>query len=248
MTKATSANGCHRILCYGDSLTAGLVTDNNNGAAAVYAPYAPHLEKALLHEQQQPSVIVARVRQRGIPGWTAAAMCQDLDGPNTGLRSALQAFSAMPFPTTTTTGDDDDKSNTANAGVSLVIILAGTNDIGYGSSAHDICQTIITLHRVCLESGVARTLALAIPPSAYQSINAQAASLVQAINQELQDYCRQHPDQTTYMLFPFEYSRDDGNWCADGLHFSARGYQTLGESLAPIVSSILQQLSAVKQQ
>jgi hypothetical protein len=238
------------------------------------------LERALNNNQQQPqqqqrlessSEIssspaasgsgsgIVMVRHRGIPGWTANAMSQDLDGPNTGLRSALQALSTMPIP-----GVDNDDDAAGDAGISLVIILAGTNDIGYGFDQSDIAQAIIALHRTCFENNVPRTLAIAIPPSAYQSINAQAATLVQGINQELQDYCcrsqsqevgqqqqqrKQRASTTTYMSFPFDYnstSRD--HWSADGLHFSARGYQTLGEKLAPIVSAILQELEQEEEQ
>jgi GDSL-like Lipase/Acylhydrolase family len=275
----------HRILCYGDSLTAGLVTDSNNQQ---YSPYAPHLETALnqshmqqqqqqqqqrhyessslpatgttdtaLAQAQQPPVV--RVRPRGIPGWTAHTMTQDLDGPSTGLRSALQALSAAPRIAPSGGGGEVLEECNRNAAVSLVIILAGTNDIGYGYSAHEIAQNVIALHRTCLDQcGVARTLCIAVPPSAYQAIHAPAAALVRDVNRELQQACCQSQEEqqqkhrtTTFMAFPFKYDSrktTETNWCADGLHFSVRGYQSLGESLAPVVASILQELEAEQEQ
>jgi len=104
----------HRILCYGDSLTAG-TTDS---LYELY-PYAPHLEKALndlvVETTTRSSSCRYVVRHRGMPGWTASTMVEATDDPQCGLRAAIQAVSgnAPPLPP-----------------LACVIILAGTNDLG----------------------------------------------------------------------------------------------------------------------
>ena len=69
-----------RVLCYGDSLTAGTSPPHD----ALY-PYAPVLENAI-----GSSVLV---RHRGLPGATAAAMLQCVDDEQRGLRSLLHKTS-----------------------------------------------------------------------------------------------------------------------------------------------------------
>ena len=69
-----------RVLCYGDSLTAG-----TSPPLGTLHPYAPQLEAAI-----GPSVLV---RHRGLPGATAAAMLQWADDEQRGLRSLLRKSS-----------------------------------------------------------------------------------------------------------------------------------------------------------
>ena len=69
-----------RILCYGDSLTAGTF---NMEEPDVLFPYAPHLEAALKLKG------AAIVRHRGLPGWTAQGMVDSVDDANVGLRGLL---------------------------------------------------------------------------------------------------------------------------------------------------------------
>lgn len=226
VTSAASPRRVHRILTYGDSLTAG--TSGNQ-----LFPYAVYLEQALLLQQRNgsnndnnaggggvgTSVVV---RHRGMPGWTTQAMLDDLDGDRTGLRSAIQAVRDPPL--------------------SLVILLAGTNDLGHGFTVEEITQNLKQLHTVCHENGVARTIAIGIPPSGYQAQNEKAAALAAAINSNLQQFAEQQPSKTSYMPFPFPFERGGENWFSDTLHFSERGYKVLGESLAPVVEQILQSL------
>lgn len=198
----------HRILCYGDSLTAG------TSGYSLY-PYAPYLEKAFNDRQDRQHEIV--VRHRGLPGWTAAAMVEEVDGPSTGLRSAIR-----------------------NApGLSLVIILAGTNDMGYGHGETRIMDDILQLHKIALEEDVPKTIAISLPPSGYQSFNDEARKLADQINRSLKEACNGANSRTIFVPFPFEYERGGAYWDPDSLHFSELGYKTLGESLIATVESAL---------
>ena len=178
-------------------------------------PYAPYLEAKLKERGNNNNVVV---RHRGMPGWTTTSMLDDLDGERTGLRQAIRAVRDPPL--------------------SLVILLAGSNDIGYGYSEQEITENILKLHQISYDNGVPRSIAIGIPPSGYQSINEQARALAAAINKNLEDFCAKE-DRATFMPFPFPFEQGGENWYVDGLHFTQHGYQTLGENLAPVVEKVL---------
>jgi lysophospholipase L1-like esterase len=150
-------------------------------------------------------------------------MLDQLDGP-VGLRSAIQAIQEQ------------------SSSLSLVIVLAGANDVGVGSGAEEVVGNLLKMHRVAWECGVPRSLAIGIPPSGYQAANSDARQLVNQINDEL----RRTSEGCTmaYTSFPFPYEASGKNWDDDGLHFSPDGYQALGESLAPTVRRILEEVDA----
>ena len=220
MTFASTPNSRRkelRVLAFGDSLTAG------TSGFELY-PYAPYLEEAMNNKRaaegkSAPAVVV---RHRGLPGWTASAMVQDLDGERTGLRSAIRAVKDPPL--------------------SVVILLAGTNDLGYGFAADEVTASILKLHKVCFEEGVPRTIAIGVPPSGYQSVNVEARALANAVTTNLEAFCSSNSDKTRFHPFPFPFEPNGKNWYADGLHFSQRGYQVLGESVAPVLEEVLHSL------
>ena len=210
---STTNSARHRILCYGDSLTAGTSGRDE-------FPYAPFLQDKL--------GTMAQVRWIGLPGWTADNMLNNRDNDSIGLMAALQRY------------------NTQDPGefqhpVSLVILLAGTNDMGHGFDKDEISSNLYKMHELCLENQVPHTIAIGIPPSGYQARVPQAAELAQSINQNLKAYC-DRSSTCTFVDFPFQYERDGANWYADGLHFSRKGYQVLGEALVPTVESVLDAL------
>jgi lysophospholipase L1-like esterase len=216
-TAAVTTNSrVFNILCYGDSLTAG-----TSPPGAEYYPYASYLEQAL-KDKGLENVLV---RHRGLPGWTTHQMLKDLDHEETGLRSAIKgAIEQDPV-----------------AGVSLVILLAGTNDLAQHITAGEIASNVRALHVVSYATGVPRTLAIGIPPSGYQWWEESAAALAGKINGKLKEWVSQE-DKASYHASPFPFERGGENWAPDTLHFSPRGYQVFGESLAPIVKQILDSL------
>lgn len=176
-------------------------------------PYAPHLER-LLRERYSWNVVVHHV---GYPGWTSGALLSELprlpDNPP-----------------------------------AVAILLAGTNDLAYETDPSKIVGSIVQLHEACHQQGIPHTVAIAIPPSGYQSQYPQAAELAATVNQQLAQYCHQKqqqrqqqrlPTSSSFVEFPFAFDRQDERWSPDGLHFAPIGYQSLAESLAPIVADIL---------
>lgn len=210
----------HRVFCYGDSLTAG------TSGMGEY-PYGRHLQAALANNNNDK----VQVEWLGLPGWTAHAMVQNQNDAIVGLQARLQAYN----------NNDDNKKDYLHP-VSLVILLAGTNDMGYGFDEEEITNHLVQLHQICATNGVPHTIAVGIPPSGYQTMVSSAADLAQATNQNLRQYGQAHPGATTYTDFFFAYEAGGVHWDADGLHFSPQGYKVLGESLAPIVQRVLTSL------
>jgi lysophospholipase L1-like esterase len=118
-----------QVLCYGDSLTEGMVP-----LARVLHPYAQSLQRVL---RTHPSLKDVVVQHQGLPGWTSAQTVRDVDGVD-GLRLAI--------------------SEIANPPPSLVIILAGTNDLGNALVASFIAEPIQALHAICYEEGIPHTI------------------------------------------------------------------------------------------
>ena len=261
LTVNNNANGYpHRVLAYGDSLTAGTCGPN-------YFPYSVYLEQALYERQQQKQregqnnggtdgdVRNIVVRHRGIPGLKVQEMVDNLDGDRRGLRNAIQSIS--------------------DPSLSIAILLAGTNDLGYELIYHNnnvelaaetILKNIMTLHQVCYDNQVPYTIAVGVPSSGYQYRMVDAANVVSIVNEQLQRYASAAAAHTNvdgtvtppttappvplddkgrsrmiYMEFPFEYIPNGENWHSDTLHLSKKGYEVLGESFVPVVEQIVYQ-------
>jgi lysophospholipase L1-like esterase len=152
------------------------------------------------------------VQHRGLPGWTSNDLLRS------DAREAIKAASPMK----------------------VAIILAGTNDLGQTPDPRPIIENVIALHRLFSAAGVPQTVAIGVPSSGYQSAVPEAAQKAQTVNDALAQFCESEPG-ATYVPFPFGFSQGDDKWSPDGLHFSPKGYQILGESLAPVVQKLLMQ-------
>jgi lysophospholipase L1-like esterase len=171
-------------------------------------PYAPHLEAKLEN---------VMVRHVGFPGWTSDQLLEDANGAS-GLRTIIRRNKDTPL--------------------SAVVLLAGTNDLGFERPVQDIVDSIVALHRLCYDENVAHTVAIGVPPSAYQSVNKEATQYAQQVNEGLKGFCNSE-SRATFVPFPFGWAQGDERWASDGLHFSPSGYKELGESLAPFVQMTL---------
>mmetsp|Transcript_25883 Transcript_25883/g.34360 ORF Transcript_25883/g.34360 Transcript_25883/m.34360 type:complete len:260 (+) Transcript_25883:1-780(+) len=215
-----------RVFCYGDSLTAGTAPP----LFELY-PYAPHLERAVnaARSSSSSSSSPVQIRWRGLPGWTSSNMKEDIDDSTIGLRSTILKIS--------------------NPSISLVVLLAGTNDLAYASKASDVTDVLIDMHNMCLEQGVKRTIAVGIPQSAWQNQNLEVKNMVKEVNASLESYCKETQatrgekgNYATFCPFPFEYAANDVKWSSDGLHLTSEGYEALGLGLVPTVLDVLDDL------
>ncbi|KAL7572558.1 hypothetical protein ACA910_000378 [Epithemia clementina (nom. ined.)] len=227
----------HGILCFGDSLTAGTSGPN-------MFPYAKYLQEALdksnhNHTSSDTKYTKSKnnstegespfeVRHVGIPGWTAEKFVEEKDHPERGLRTIIKNWPS------------------SSSHLDLVIILAGTNDLGKPKeSGHAIAKQVIELHKLCYQSGVPRTIVLAIPPSNFQVRSHKSRAMAAVANGNLKIFAKQEP-RATFVNYPFEFDKYDKQsqkyWHSDGLHFSELGYKKLGQYLKPYVLEILNEL------
>jgi len=210
-------NGCkpYRILCYGDSLTAGFC---NNGKK--YEPYGYTLAKKLSASGCPSDVYVC-----GLSGLTAKellagaskAVLVDIAGARgRGLANILQQ--SDPFD--------------------LVIIMSGTNDLGYNRPASDIFEDICALHSYCHQRG-AQTVAMAVPTSTKATGRWESSR--QLLNQRLEKWSQQFPGSVSFAhageMVPVMKERHLVE--RDGLHFSPEGSRQLGTLLEPLVAGLL---------
>ena len=235
-----------KIFCFGDSLTAGM-----SPPLKTFFPYGPHLQNAFSEETNQAVVVT----HSGFPGWTSIQLLPELQAALSGYPSQHQqqqqqqqqqqpaSSSSLPsqLPSLLATPQSGYPPN-----YGLILLLAGTNDLAWNTANPDLVATnVIALHQTAHGMGVPHTIAVAIPPSAFQKRFPQVAESAARVNELLQDYCQTEP-RATFVPFPLPYrssgtndNSEDVNWSTDGLHLSPRGYQKMGQSLAPIVEEIL---------
>ncbi len=200
----------YRVYCYGDSLTAGLLPGGS------HFPYAQVLRKQL--QQIDPHI---EVNFMGLSGWTAKELLEDTDY----LPKALEETAYPP--------------------IDLVILLAGTNDLGHsllpiegGKTREDeIFGNVWKLH-VLAHSKNAHTIAISVPGSRFQYVNAQAKATCGRLNVLIKSKCDENP-LCTYLQCPIEYSPETPLFSEDGLHFSEEGYKHVAHNLVPVVLKAL---------
>jgi lysophospholipase L1-like esterase len=134
----------------------------------------------------------------------------------------------------------------------LVLIMAGTNDLGVPqSSAKEVLACLESMHRACWAVGTP-TLALSIPESLVTGNPTQypeAAQKWHAINKGLAAWgqvaqgknpCKRPFFVNTAELVAFGMAaRCQGLWDPDSLHFTAAGSREFGTKLAPVIRSHL---------
>lgn len=222
---STSGSACapgatrHRILAFGDSLTAGYHSDGER-----FAPYAAALAQSLGGCGHS-----AEIWACGLSGLSARQMLEHADAPHVrdfagragpGLRHLLREQG--PF--------------------SLALLMAGTNDLGKQSPAA-IARSVEALHAVCHREGVP-TVMLLVPPNRSTSRSPKHRERWRQVNALLSDWAQSlgRKDGVTLCLdtstlVPF--TPENGLWEDDGLHFSAAGSRQLGCRLAALVGPLL---------
>ena len=241
---ATTTTTTKHVFCFGDSLTHG-----TSPPQLEEYPYGKHLRDALLSYGPDASEGVsaplpATVEWLGLPGWTSRSLLREVD-----LKGCLVQMAAARRrdPQATAAAAAGETTATTNLPpFDLVIILAGTNDLGYETEPRPIVESIRGIHAIAHGLGCP-TIALGIPPSGYQSVSTPARNLAGAVNRELEAWAAETAgaaaaDSPTARYVPHpirDFDPSGGLWAPDGLHLSPEGYRFVAEELAPIVAEIL---------
>lgn len=212
------------VACFGDSLTAGLhdCPPGRRLDRCSFSPYAPLLE-AELSETHVKGVTVVH---QGYSGWTS------------------QELLTSPRGGTSQPGLADMLYRKNGHVVDLVVILAGSNDIGKrrDASEEDIVESIWALHSVAHAKGIA-TLAISVPPTGYgmgvRSKDQWEATRAR-VNNLLRTRCAAIKPRCSYVDNPLTWSgAGDARWEPDAVHLSKAGYHALGVGVAPAVAAAL---------
>ena len=211
-----AGTSAHRILCYGDSLTAGFCYHGSK-----FIPYAKTLQ-AQLRSALNSEV---EVDHYGFSGWTAEEML-----------SSSQAKELEDF-----TGSRGPGLATAlkSRSYSLLIFMAGTNDIGTGRKAEVVFTDLKNL-MMFAQASHTRVLNIGIPDTKQKGpdwLNTRR----QTVNTLLARHADMDNKWLTFLPCPVTSSNPE-YFDTDGLHFSPEGYAALGVSLTEGVCKILQDL------
>ena len=190
-----------RVLCYGDSLTAGFTARTQY--TGVFSPWAPHVADAL-------SVPV--IHHVGMCGWKTAQMLEGLDSASNvdvckvscrGLRRLLE-----------------------EGAYTHVLLMAGSNDLKT-RSATEITESLQRLHSVCHAAG-ARTLALAIPHFKGSSLpESVRGGRRRTVNENLRAFAAGSGGWCDFgdpAEEEMEWEEGSCDFEADGLHLTCSGY------------------------
>lgn len=202
-----------RILCYGDSLTAGFCSGGRQ-----FEPYGRAMRDALADGGFACDVAIC-----GHSGMTThemacavgSALVDVVGCCGKGLRRILEEDG--PFD--------------------LVLIMSGTNDMGKGAHQDSVLKSLGQLHAICHAQGVP-TVALAPPPAPGQGRDRELSRL--SLLQRVQHMTHNTPGIWA-CIDPAESlpATDARLWEKDGLHFSILGSRTLGKYLAVLAAEKL---------
>lgn len=123
----------------------------------------------------------------------------------------------------------------------VVLILAGTNDLGMGYESEIVVESIKKLHHTCHERGI-RTVALSLPPNVACERSPAYKEKWRTVNRALLDWSRDWRDRVALFVDTSEMVPLDAEgvyYNIDRLHFSAQGAERFGIELAHLLGPIL---------
>jgi lysophospholipase L1-like esterase len=202
-----------RILCYGDSLTAGFYAGGTR-----FSPYATALKEALANLGFACTLTVC-----GLSGRLAAEMVDEAHVPKTRPDICGEVGKGIAR----TLDDADDPFD-------LAILMAGTNDLGSFIDVSTTQQAVCKLHDICHSRGVP-TVVLAAPCTFKESQKKFRRSLGEWSNQAEHVLAFADPEKMIPRSVP-------AYWEKDHIHFSPAGSRALGFALAPVIAEVLQDL------
>lgn len=123
----------------------------------------------------------------------------------------------------------------------IVLILAGTNDLGMGYESGHVVESIKQLHHTCHQRGT-RTAALSLPPNVACERSPAYKKKWDSVNTALFDWSRHLSDKVALFVDTNDVVPLDAEgiyYNIDRLHFSAQGVERLGIELAHLLAPLL---------
>jgi len=198
----------HRVLCYGDSLTAGFYSGGQ-----WFQPYG----RALANEMAAYGV-TCQVAVCGLTGKSAEEMLL-------GVNASLVDQCGILWKGLARTLEEDGPFD-------LVMLMAGTNDLPFASRRKNAAANLRALHQLCHRRGIP-TVAMA-PPLAPVG-DASWCSNRRVLLEDMEIAFQGLAQHLTYMDPSIILSHEDPlMWDPDALHFSQIGSYMLGKSLAKL--------------
>lgn len=202
-----------RVLCYGDSNTVGFCQNGRR-----YQPYGQALSDALAAAWTPCEVTAC-----GLCGLTAKEMVEEV-------------YSAIIKPRSGPTGKGLARLLEDDGPFDLVVIMAGTNDIGTHLKTDATQGHVANLHALCHEHGVP-TVNVA-PPQAH------SVQWARTERQHLADLMGAWASSSPGVLLHMDAEElvprsAISCWELDEIHFSAQGSNTLGRLLAAKIAAVL---------
>ncbi|KAK6083035.1 GDSL-like Lipase/Acylhydrolase [Seiridium cupressi] len=215
-----------RILCLGDSLTAG------------YPPAHPYAGKLVEYLEAAFPTHGVEVKVDGVPG--------DLVTRGSFIKRMETMWKMQEpkggFDWTIVLGGTNGKDNIANKGGTKDGFADSWNysDVGWGLSADKVLQSLKKVYGIPLSKG-GKVLALTVPETRLENKNLDERRT--AVN----DGIKSHKQQNFYTFdlyksVPYRtMSKADQEkyWDPDGLHFTEAGYDLIGEKVAEGLTKIL---------
>lgn len=207
-----------RILCYGDSLTAGFCFRGSK-----YYPYASFLKTKL---QSSLIGVTIEVDHFGFCGKTTKDL---IDNANADCFKDVNGKSGPGIVAALRKKEYD-----------VVVLMTGTNDLLHGESASTIFANIQKLTNLAfsLDTQIKHLINIGIPDSsAFDSGNDR--DQLHLVNQWLADH-----NQTgrSYIDCPLKYSSESTSFDADGLHFSESGSNNFAAGILDSVEAALKSI------
>ena len=212
------ASSVKRILCYGDSLTAGFWARGQK-----FEPYAKTLKKEL-----ESLGIIVEIDHHGFSGWTTEELLARSD------YNKLEDFTGHKGPGL--------KKALTSQNYDLLILMAGTNDLSNKSDTF-IFNNLKKLTEIAISAKIP-TLNVGIPDSAYLFRDGHARSKRDSVNKMLSNFANSEkkldwPPLISYTPCPFAFTPDSKFFDFDGLHFSEKGYQEFGKGICDVVYKLV---------
>lgn len=234
-----------RILCFGDSLTAGY-----SEMGCVLHPYEGKMSQML--EMAFPD-IAFRADVRGKSGDTVwHGFLERMEAcfpPSPPTPSSSPPFNAIKKRIMTSGGGGggggggrNSKDDTENKPYDWAIVLGGTNDLGWGIPPEDIFRKLKDVWDVALRRGT-KVLALTVPEVAVTGkARERLDARRNALNDLIKGYKRDnyHVYDLNSAVTYFAMSENDrAKYWDDNVHFTPAGYDLIGNKVGMALVSLL---------